>query len=84
MPDTIVTALLWFALVSCGLLAGLYFAFSGFIMTALRALERPAGIAAMNAINAINPRHDAVRAGPDRARLRRYAIGRRTGRIPPG
>lgn len=53
MPDTIVTALLWFALISCGLLAGLYFAFSAFIMTALGAIERPAGIAAMNAINRI-------------------------------
>ncbi|MGF7171488.1 hypothetical protein FHS91_003188 [Sphingobium xanthum] len=81
MPDTIVTALLWFGLVSCGLLAWLYFAFSRFIMTALGALERPAGTAAMNAIN---PRHDAVRAGPDRARLRRYAIECRTGLIPPG
>ena len=35
----------------CGLLGGLYFAFSAFIMTSLGRIERAAGIAAMNAIN---------------------------------
>ena len=31
----LVTSLLWFSAVGCGLMAGLYFAFSTFIMTAL-------------------------------------------------
>ncbi len=44
-------ALLWFALISAGLMAGLYFAFSVFIMYALAALDHPAGMQAMNAIN---------------------------------
>ena len=29
----LITGLLWFSAVGCGLLAGLYFAFSAFIMT---------------------------------------------------
>ena len=40
-----------FPLIGCGLLAGLYFAFSAFIMTALGRIGQAAGIAAMNAIN---------------------------------
>lgn len=36
----------------CGLIAGLYFAFSTFIITALGRIDRTSGIAAMNAINA--------------------------------
>lgn len=51
--QAIITVLLWFALLSCGLLAGLYFAFSAFIMTALGEIDRPAGISAMNAINRV-------------------------------
>ncbi len=43
--------LLWFCALGCGLLAGLYFAFSVFIMTALDRLGPAAGAAAMNAIN---------------------------------
>jgi hypothetical protein len=31
----VITGLLWFSAIGCGLLAGLYFAFSTFIMTAL-------------------------------------------------
>lgn len=50
--EPIVTGLLWFAALSCGLLAGLYFAFSAFIMRALGRIEHSAGVAAMNAINA--------------------------------
>jgi uncharacterized membrane protein len=46
-----VTVLLWFSAIGCGLLAGLYFAFSAFIMTALGRIGQTAGIAAMNAIN---------------------------------
>ena len=48
---TLLTSLLWFSAVGCGLLAGLYFAFSAFIMTALGRIDQAAGIAAMNAIN---------------------------------
>ena len=51
MTKTLVTGLLWFSAVGGGLLAGLYFAFSAFIMTSLGRLDRAAGISAMNAIN---------------------------------
>jgi uncharacterized membrane protein len=47
----IVTIVLWFSALGCGLLGGLYFAFSAFIMTAFAQIEQAAGIAAMNAIN---------------------------------
>lgn len=47
------TALLWFCALGCGLLAGLYFAFSVFIMSALDRLGAAAGAAAMNSINAV-------------------------------
>jgi uncharacterized membrane protein len=53
MMYAITTALLWFSAIGCGLLAGIYFAFSTFIMRALGRIEAPAGIAAMNAINAV-------------------------------
>jgi len=43
--------LLWFSALGCGVLAGLFFAFSAFIMRALDRLPPAAGIAAMNAIN---------------------------------
>jgi uncharacterized membrane protein len=51
MLQMLMVGLLWFAAVGCGLLAGLYFAFSAFIMTALGRIGQAAGIAAMNAIN---------------------------------
>ncbi|ABD07854.1 conserved hypothetical protein [Rhodopseudomonas palustris HaA2] len=51
MTQTLVTALLWFGAIGCGLMAGVYFAFSTFVMTALARLPRASGIAAMNAIN---------------------------------
>jgi uncharacterized membrane protein len=47
------SALLWFAAIGCGLLGGLYFAFSTFIMTALGRIDPAAGMAAMNAINLV-------------------------------
>jgi uncharacterized membrane protein len=47
----LITGLLWFSAIGCGLLAGLYFAFSTFIMTALGRIGQASGIAAMNAIN---------------------------------
>jgi uncharacterized membrane protein len=48
----LITALLWFGAIGCGLLGGLYFAFSTFIMTALGRIDRSHGVSAMNAINA--------------------------------
>jgi uncharacterized membrane protein len=53
MLQAIVTGLLWFSAIGCGLLAGLYFAFSTFIMTALGRIGQAAGIMAMNAINVV-------------------------------
>lgn len=44
--------LLWFCALGCALLGGLYFAFSAFIMTALRDVGA-AGIAAMNSVNRV-------------------------------
>ncbi len=46
------TYFLWFGAIGCGLLGGVYFAFSAFIMTALGRIEQAQGIAAMNSINA--------------------------------
>jgi uncharacterized membrane protein len=51
MIQSIVTGLLWFSAIGCGLIAGLYFAFSTFIMTALGRIEQAHGVSAMNAIN---------------------------------
>ena len=51
MLQMLIAGLLWFSAIGCGLLAGLYFAFSAFIMTALGRIGQAAGIAAMNAIN---------------------------------
>jgi uncharacterized membrane protein len=53
MTEQIVIALLWFCAVGSGLIAGLFFAFSTFIMTALGRIDARAGIAAMNSINAV-------------------------------
>ena len=53
MLQPVITALLWFSALGCGLLAGLYFAFSTFIMTALGRIDQASGIAAMNAVNAV-------------------------------
>tara|TARA_R110001599_G_scaffold9041_18_gene44934 strand:- start:2798 stop:3280 length:483 start_codon:yes stop_codon:yes gene_type:complete len=49
----VITATLWFAAISVGLMAGVYFAFSAFVMQALDAAGRPAGMAAMQSINRI-------------------------------
>jgi uncharacterized membrane protein len=51
MLQPVITGLLWFSAIGCGLLAGLYFAFSTFIMTALGRIGQAPGIMAMNAIN---------------------------------
>lgn len=52
MGETVVSALLWFSAIGCGLIAGLYFAFSTFILQALDRLGAERGAEAMNAINA--------------------------------
>jgi uncharacterized membrane protein len=46
-----------FSVLGCALVAGVFFAFSTFVMTALARLQPPQGIAAMQSINitAINP-----------------------------
>lgn len=51
MRQLLTTGLLWFSAIGCGLIGGLYFAFSTFIMTALGRIDQAAGIAAMNSIN---------------------------------
>ena len=53
MLQAVITGLLWFSAIGCGLLAGLYLAFSTFIMTALGRIGQAPGIMAMNAINAV-------------------------------
>ena len=51
MGQLLTTVLLWFSAIGCGLLAGLYFSFSTFIMSALGRIGQAEGITAMNAIN---------------------------------
>ena len=53
MSSSILTVLLWCAAISSGVIAGVYFAFSGFIMQAFGKLDTTQSIAAMNAINKI-------------------------------
>jgi uncharacterized membrane protein len=53
MIEPILFAALWFSALGCGLMAGLYFAFSTFIMTALARIPEPHGIAAMTSINRV-------------------------------
>jgi uncharacterized membrane protein len=49
--DTFVTALLWSGAIGCGVMAGVYFTFSGFVMKSLASIDASAGIAAMQSIN---------------------------------
>ncbi len=51
MSSSIVTVLLWTAALSSGLIAGVYFAFSGFIMQAFSKIDTTQSITAMNSIN---------------------------------
>ncbi len=51
MSSSIITVLLWITALSSGLMAGVYFTFSGFVMKAFAKIESSKGIAAMNAIN---------------------------------
>jgi hypothetical protein len=45
--------LLGISAVGCGVIAGVYLAFSAFVMAALRAVSAAAGIAAMRAVNRV-------------------------------
>ncbi len=49
----IINALTWFAIVSVGIMTGVYFAFSAFVMKSLEAIDAPAGIIAMQSINRV-------------------------------
>jgi uncharacterized membrane protein len=51
MNTLIVTGLLWFSAIGAGLIAGVFFAFSTFVMTALGRSGQVPGILAMNSIN---------------------------------
>ena len=53
MSSTLVTVLLWTAALSSGLMAGIYFTFSGFIMQAFSKIDEAHAIAAMNSINKV-------------------------------
>ncbi len=53
MPGTIIMLLTGAAAVGCGLIAGIFFAFSVFIMKALGAIPANEGVAAMQSINAV-------------------------------
>jgi uncharacterized membrane protein len=53
MTTTFVTILLWAAAFSSGLITGVYFAFSGFIMKAFGKIETTHSVAAMKSINEV-------------------------------
>lgn len=53
MTQSLITVTLWLSAIGCGLIGGIYFAFSAFIMTALSGIAPSSAVAAMNAINAI-------------------------------
>lgn len=65
MIDPLLLALTLFSVLGCGLIAGVFFAFSAFVMNALAQLPPAQGIAAMQSINvaAINPLFMAVLFG---------------------
>lgn len=53
MTDAWLTGLLFVSAVGCGLMGGVYFAFSVFVMTALARIDAASGAAAMNSINTV-------------------------------
>ena len=53
MSSLLITVLLWAAALSSGLIAGVYFAFSGFIMKSFDKLETAQAVTAMNAVNEV-------------------------------
>jgi uncharacterized membrane protein len=52
MKQTVITVVLWFLAIGSGLIGGVFFAFSTFIMRAFSRLPAAQGAAAMNAIDA--------------------------------
>ena len=50
---TLTNLLLWFTILSVGVMAGVYFTFSAFVMRSLDAIGRPAGMLAMQSINRV-------------------------------
>lgn len=55
MTDKLLFALTLFSALGCGLVAGVFFAFSSFVMKALARLPAAQGIAAMQSINVVAP-----------------------------
>ena len=53
MTTVSITLLVWFGALGCGIMAGIYFAFSTFIMSSLAKIETNSGIAAMQSINRV-------------------------------
>jgi len=53
MTDVVLVTLTFCTALGCGLIAGVFFAFSAFVMTALARLPAPQGIAAMQSINVV-------------------------------
>lgn len=51
--EILINLLLWFSAISVGIMAGVYFTFSAFVMRSLDAIEAPAGMLAMQSINRI-------------------------------
>lgn len=51
MTQTVLKLLLWFCAIGCGLVAGVYFAFSTFVMSALGLIDASHTVAAFNSIN---------------------------------
>jgi uncharacterized membrane protein len=63
--NDLIAALTFFAALGCGLMAGLFFAFSNFVMRALASLPPEKGVASMQAINVavLNPLFLAIFSG---------------------
>ena len=51
--EVMLRGLLWFSAIGCGVMAGVNFAFSGFVMNSLARLEPTSGMAAMQMINRV-------------------------------
>ena len=51
--EFVIDGLLWFTAISVGIMAGVYFTFSAFVMRSLDAIDAPAGMLAMQSINRI-------------------------------
>ena len=49
----LVDVMLWFAVIAVGLMAGVYFTFSSFVMRSIDTIEKPLGMIAMQEINRV-------------------------------